>query len=160
MVKKVLIALLVLGVGVAIGKFATPSKVVEKEVIKYVDKIVEKKVYVKDTTKKNNKVTVRFVKILPDGTKTIETKTYDNSVIEITQNGTIDTNKETTLDKSTEKVVEYKKNDWMVSLGVKTDLGFVPAYGITVDRRIIGPFYLGAFAFTDQSFGLKVGISF
>lgn len=160
MVKQILILLVVLGVGVAIGKFATPTKLIEKEVIKYVDKIVEKKVYVKDTSKKNNKVTIQFVKILPDGTKTIETKTYDQSVIEITQNEKTDTNKETNIDKTTEKVVEYRHDDWMISLGVKTDSTWTNNYGVIVNRRILGPFHLGAFVFTDRSFGANVGISF
>lgn len=145
---------------VAVGRFTTPTKTVEKEKIVYQDKIITKIVYQKDTSHRKNKVTIKFVKILPDGTKTIETKTYDSSEIEILEKNNLDQTKDTKTVIDKEKLVEFQKGDWMFSFGVKSDLGFNPAYGVFINRRILGPFYLGAFGFTDQTFGASAGIIF
>jgi hypothetical protein len=118
-------------------------------------------VYVKDTTKKTNKVTVKFVTIKPDGTRTIETKTYDTSLIEITQNGSINTEKDTTTDTTKEKTVEYSKNEFLVSIGVQSNIQQLqPSYGLHIEKRLIGPVYLGVFGYTNGSGGLNLGLGF
>jgi hypothetical protein len=161
MFKKVLIIVGILGVGVAVGRYLTPTKIQEREKIVYQDKIVEKKVYVKDTNKKVDKVTVKLVTILPDGTKTIETKTFDKSEIEITQNGITTKDETKTVDKSTEKVVEYQKDNTIISVaGKNTTNSLDLTYGLMVHRQVLGPLYLGAFGFADKSFGASIGIGF
>jgi len=159
--KKGLIIISLVGIGVAAGRFAAPTKTIEKEVIKEVEKIVEKRIIVKDTSEKKNKVTVRLVTIHPDGTKTIETRITDKSEIEVTQNENSTKTDDKSLDKSIEKVVEYSKDDYYLGLGIKTNLttGGL-AYGLHAQRRILGPIHLGIFGYSDLSLGANAGISF
>lgn len=148
-------------VAFGVGRYTAPVKVQEKEVIKYVDKVVEKIVEVNNTSSKQNKVVIKFTTIKPDGTKTTELRTYYTNEIEVTSK-LVDEKKETTnVDKTTEKVVEYKKDDNILALNAKASLdSIIPTYGLSYQRRIIGPIYLGAFGFTDKTFGLNLGISF
>lgn len=158
---KILIGLAALLSAFAVGRFITPTRVEEKEKIVYKDKIVEKKVYVKAVNKKDNKVTVITVTVKPDGTKTTETKIVDKDQTLIDETGKTDIVKDTTSTKETSKVVENKHDDWLLSLAVKSNFNkLVPDYGATAQRRILGPFYLGVFAFTDSTFGGSIGISF
>lgn len=160
---KVILVIISLAGAAAFGRFTSPTKVVEKEHIVYQEKIVEKKVYVKDKDIKKNVVTIRLVTIKPDGTRTIETKTYDKSEIEIVQKGgsekTDDVSKET--DKT--KTAEYKHDEFLISLGAKMDasnLSGAPTYGLLLNKRLLGPIYVGAFGFLDKSFGVTAGLSF
>ena len=160
---KVIISLVVVAGAVGLGRFTAPSKVVEKEKIVFQEKIVTKKVYIKDTSKKVNKVTIRLVTIKPDGTRTIETKIFDKSEIEITQKGESiksDDIKQTT---EKEKTTEYKHDDLLISFGAKVDpfnatTGL--SYGLFLNKRLLGPFYMGIFGFTDRSVGASLGLSF
>lgn len=146
----------------AVGRFTAPSKVVEKEVIKYQDRIVEKIVKDTDTKKNNDKVLVKTETIKPDGTKIVETKLVDKSTTETVKNSTTNSDKESSTETSKEKTTEYKKDSILISLGVKTNLDNFPnlSYGIMVNKRILGPVYAGAFGFTDKTVGLNLGISF
>ena len=158
----VAVALLILGAGIAIGRFSLPAKVVETEKTVYKDKIVEKIVYVKEKSEKRDLVTIRLVTIKPDGTKTIETKIYDKSQIEIVQKVQSEIVKETDKSTETSKTTEYSTKDWFVAGLARTNLGGIskPDYGLSVNRRILGPFYLGAFGFTNKDLGAAVGVMF
>lgn len=160
---KILAGLVVALAIFAAGRFTSPSKVVEKEHIVYQDRIVEKKIFVKDTSKKNNIVTIRLVTIKPDGTRTIETKTYDKSEIEIVQKDKEQKQeeKDKTIDK--EKTTTYAKNDTFISLGSKIDTRNLTSginYGLFLNKRVIGPLYMGVFGFTDASGGISLGLGF
>lgn len=157
MIKQLLIGLLILVLGVAAGRYAAPSKTITITQEKIVEKVVEKKVFVKDSDTKVHKVTIRIVTVKPDGTKTIETKEYDNSEIEITQKGSVETDKQTDTSKSTSTTVEYKTQEWLIGPMVKLQ---DPSYGIFADKRIIGPIYLGGFIFLDKTIGANIGVSF
>ena len=81
----------------------------------------------------------------PDGTKETTKETVDKS-----------TKKETT-----NKEVVISKKDWMVSAIVTSKLTELdPVYGIMVQRRIIGPVYLGLSGSTDKRIGINVGLEF
>lgn len=160
-VKKGLIVLSILIIGAAFGRFTAPSKVEEREKIVYKDRIVEKKIYVTDKSQKNNKVTIRLVTIKPDGTKTIETKIFDKSEIDIVQNGSSTNIRESETSKETEKVVEYSRNDFLILFGAKRTFDNPTFdYGIFLEKRLLGPIYGGAFAFTDKSGGIALGLAF
>lgn len=156
MVKKILLLIGILGVGAAIGRWTSPTKIEVKEHIVYQEKIVEKKVYVKDTQQKNNKVTIKLVTILPDGTKKIETKIFDRSEIEITSRSDTNTETNTTIDSSKETVTEYSKPEWFFSGMATTN----STYGLGINKQFLGPIFLGGFGFTDRTLGLSVGLSF
>lgn len=161
MIKNILLALGLLIVGAAFGRWAAPSKVVEKEVVKYQDKIVEKIVYKKDTTEQKHKVTVSLVTIKPDGTKTIETKIFDDDNIQITQNKATDTTEVKTGEKDTEKTTTFAKDSYLVLVSQKINLeDKSSSLGVSFNKRFLGPIYLGAFGFTDKTVGASVGLSF
>lgn len=154
MKRKILIVIISLTVGAALGYYALPSKIVEKEVIK----IVEKKV--KDTTEKENKNKIKIITevIMPDGTIKREIKEIDKGIITIDASEIID--KDTTKDK--EKIVEHKKNNLMVYASIGTRIGKIdkPTYGIGVQKRLFGPIWLGAYATEHKDVALTLGLSF
>ena len=150
------LGLLVVAVAVAVGRFTAPSKIVEKEKIVTVEKIVEKKVYVNTTNKKNRKTLIRLVTVKPDGTRTTETRIVDNSELVINQSGSSDRTEDVTKTTDKSKVTEFKKESTIVSAAMK----WPQTYGLAVDKRLLGPIWVGGFGFMDQSFGLKLGVGF
>lgn len=162
-VKKGLIVLGIFVVGLAVGRFSLPAKVVEKEHIVYQEKIVEKKVDVTAIKKKDNKTYVRIEKTSPDGTKTVETRIVDTGTTDTTDTDKdqTDTAVSKTDDKS--KVTTYDKNGFLLSVGADNSFNrnpLMPSWGVLINKRLIGPFYLGGFVFTDGVYGLNVGLGF
>jgi len=158
---KVIIGSVVILSAFAVGRYTVPTKVVEKEKLVYKDRVVVKKIYEKDTTKKNDKITIKLVTIKPDGTKTIETKIVDKGEMIVSENGKVDVVKETEITKETEKTTESSHDQWLLSVVVKANINNpVPDYGLQVQRRILGPFHLGAFVYKSTDVGASVGISF
>lgn len=159
--KKILIVLGILLIGVAIGRYTLPAKVVTKietrEVIKEVVKEVEKQ----SKEKKNNKIVLIVETTLPDGTKRKETKIIDKGIL------TIDLSKDTTTDRETEKetsnttTVENSNNsnNFHLSVMAATDLNKMK-YGLSASSRVLGPITAGFFGFTDASVGVSLGIMF
>lgn len=161
--KKILVVIALMLLSAAGGRFLAPSKVEEKEVIKYVEKIVEKKIYVKDTKQAKRRVYIKLVTIKPDGTKTTETKIFDSDQIEITQKENSTTTVEKNVDSNKEKVVEYSKNDYYIFGSAKidvNDLSSTLAYGLSINRRLLGPTYIGVFGYTDSTAGFNLGLGF
>lgn len=78
------------------------------------------------------------------------------------------TEKETEIiDKSKEKItkefqsITVKKKDWFVAGGATINIDDVkPVYNLQVNRRILGPFYLGASVNTRKDIGVQVGFEF
>ncbi len=159
--KKLAGGLLIILVAAAIGRFTAPAKVVEKTVVQYKDKIVVKKVFIAAKDTKKNVVTIRITTVKPDGTRTTETRRYDRSEIELTQRENTDLVEDKTGNTTTEKTTEYSRDNTLISLATRidTDAGG-QTYGLFINRRVLGPIYLGAFGFTDRSFGLSGGLSF
>ncbi len=106
-------------------------------------------------------------------TKTVETtkevihndvKTIIKTVTE--PNGT--TTSTTTIEDHTQKIDTSKKlditttrKDWLVSGSYSTDLHKLePIYGLQVNRRILGPAYVGALLNTKGEVGLSIGLEF
>ena len=161
-IKKILIILAVLGVGMAIGRFSLPAKVVEKETIVYQDRIVEKTVENKATKQNKHKTYVKFESIKPDGTKTIETRIVDNSVSKTNDNKTNDTTTETTSKTEKSKETTYSRQDTIISILADIQLGTLatPSYGLMVQKRIIGPIYINGFGMSDKTVGIGASIGF
>lgn len=160
-VQLVLVAILLAGGGYAFGRYGQPAKIIEKEKIVekivYQDKIVEKivKVMVQDknrhtettTTKSPDGTTV--TKIITDTKTDTKTDTSDNKTEEKV------VYKDRIVEK--EKIVEASKPGWRVGAGIglsipSTFLG-EPQIGVPglrgavveigVDRRVIGPLWVG-----------------
>lgn len=82
----------------------------------------------------------------PDGTTDTTTVTEDHTIKK---------------DSSNKTSIVYKQPDWLVSASVQSNyLLEPPAYGIQVQRRILGPFYIGALLTTKHEVGLSLGFEF
>ena len=156
LLSKIGIGLVVVATAVASGYYLAPTKVEEKEKIVYQDKIVEKIVYVKKTNKKTNKTTIRLVTIKPDGTKTVETKIVDNSELIVDQSKQSDKTEVSSKTDEKSKVVERDKESTIISAAYKLP----GVYGAAIDKRLLGPVWVGGFGFIDGTFGLKLGLGF
>ncbi len=162
-IKKGLAALGILILGLAIGRFSLPAKIVEKEHIVYQERIVEKKVEVTNIKQKDHKIYVRIEHTDKDGGKTVETRIMDDKTTDtkdsVTDNKT--DNSSTVVDK--EKTTTYSQQSTIISLSAKAQLNnwsAGPAYGLLLQKRLIGPLYVGGFGFTDMNFGLSAGLAF
>jgi len=185
-VQLILVAVALGGGGYAFGRYEQPAKIVTteklvtvvQEKIVYQDRVVIKEVKVKD--KDTDKHTETTTTKKPDGTVVTTTKT-DTHVDEHT-----DTKKDTTeektkvvekvVEKTVEKtkLVESKKMDWIVHgglgvsvpvlLGQGTQQGVPGLKGaviqVGVDRRVVGPFYIGVFGDTQGVAGLRLAGAF
>lgn len=133
----VLMGSLLLVIGYTIGYLTIPQKIVTKTVIE--TKTV--------TVTQHDIQTVVIEK--PDGTKT--TTTIDKSV---------DTSKSVT-DESKTKVVENGRPQWKVAIDLSPNNSQLEYfYGARIERRILGPIFVGAFGNTDKTFGLSIGVEF
>lgn len=62
-------------------------------------------------------------------------------------------------DTSYKQETSFKKNDWII--GVSSSLlQPEPVYGISVDRRILGDFYIGGYVRSDKEVGVSIKVSF
>lgn len=159
--QKILIVIATLLVGVGVGRYSLPAKIVtevetkiaEKEVIKWKEKRV--------TEKQNDKSVVIIETRLPDGTVRIEKHILDKGTVKIDSNKAGESSKDSTTDTKSSTTVEYSKRAWHLAALVSPSLtGPVPSlsYGLLVERRILGPFYLGAFGLTNKTVGFSLGM--
>lgn len=82
----------------------------------------------------------------PDGTKESVTETIDRS---------------TKHESNTSSSTVYARKDWFLGIGASTELKRLePVYNVQINRRILGPFYVGAQATTRGSIGLNLGMEF
>lgn len=173
---KVIVFVVVFVLGAALGRYATPEKVtVEIEKVE-VERIVEieKKVFVKDETKKTsvkrNTQTEKVTK--PDGTIIEKTSESEEDITfatnkegESTEKGTEKTSS-TSESKKTETKYDTKKLSASLMAGVKTDTPDNASfdnylmYGVHVSYRFAGPFSVGVFGTTTSEFGVSVGLDF
>jgi hypothetical protein len=142
-VKMILAGLALLLLGIATGRYLAPTKVetVKEEVIKEVEVV-----------KKDVVVVERIVR-RPDGTVEEERRIEDKSESERRKD---QERKET-------KLVENVKAQWKVSALVGTKdwtNASQPVYGTSVERRIAGPIFVGAWGTTGKNVGISVGIEF
>lgn len=132
-----LLALLLLVVGYSLGRYFTPQKVVTETIIK--TKTITVVQHDTQTT-----VTEK-----PDGTKT--TVIVDKSVDT--------THQDQTIDKT--KVVENNKPDWHIGVDFSPkNPQYEYFYGARVERRILGPMFIGAFGNIDRTLGASIGLEF
>lgn len=127
--------------GYAVGRYLQPPEVVTKEV----EKIKEVEVVKRDV-----KTIIKEV-VRPDGSKETVT-TIDESTRENTRRQT-DTAKEVT--------VAPAKPQWKAGATVKASLtNVLPVYGVQIERRILGPFYVGVQGWTDSTVAVGISMEF
>lgn len=118
--------------GYSFGRYAQPTKVETVEVTKEVVK--------------RDVVTVVKEVVRPDGTKETETTTTDK---------TTETSNTSNSTKTAQRSA-YKVN---VMAGYLSDKGKTE-YGIMVQKNFMGPISLGAYATTEKTVGVTVGLEF
>jgi len=139
----------------------------EIEVERVVEKVVtvDKVVYV-DVVRVEKRDVVRTVRVTsPDGTVREETETDRTTVGEAAKVVERVAFKDKTVEK---EVIKDRpvRNDWHVGVGVSSPLALplTPTYSITVDRRIIGPVWLGIEARSDfrrpAELGARLSVTF
>lgn len=158
-----LIAAVFFLVGFGTAKVISPTKVEykEKEVVKYVEKKTESKNDTSEKVKNKDKVVIITETTYPDGRKVKETKIVDKGTELSKSASTSKTQTETQLEstKEQEKTVTYSQPNWRLSALAALD-GAKMQYGGILERRIIGPVYVGGFGYQSGLFGVSVGLSF
>lgn len=146
-----------LGIGYAIGRYAAPTKTetkIEYQVVEK-EKIVEKVVYKEIDKTQRHIIEIEY----PDGKKTREIWEIYESTVMVDSQRTVDLEKK--VKELESQVVTNEKAQWKASALAGYDLNdkdFV--YGGEVDRRIIGPVFVGGWGNTKQQFGISVGLEF
>jgi hypothetical protein len=157
--KQVAIAVLVaLAVGATAGFYAKPEKVVTKVEIKKETVEVVKVVEKETKNVRNDKELVIIETRFPDGTVKKEKRYVDKSTVDSIKDRA--ENKQTVTKEEDKKSTEIvnRSEDWHVSVGY--ELLPQQKYQLTVERKIFGPLYVGAFGRTDKSIGVSVGGGF
>lgn len=103
-----------------------------------------KTVTVEHETTKTVTVTHTEEKTLPDGTKVVDSTTTENQSKQDS--------------KTTQSSPDNKK--WLVMLGAGTGVNLQPFYQIQVNRRLLGPLFVGVNASTDSRIGISLGVEF
>lgn len=156
-----IVSIVVLLSGIAIGRFTLPAKIVEKEKIVYQDRIVEKQVIISEVKKKSNKQYVKIEHIAKDGSRTTETRIIDLSTQNTASKASSEKLQDTHITQDKEKVTINNTGSTLVTLGVKANPSIIGMdYGILIHKKLLGPFWFGAFGYTDKSFGADIGLMF
>jgi hypothetical protein len=166
---------LVIGASVAVvasfmvGRFTVPTKVVTKTEIQTVVKTVEVAKEMKKTDQKKDRDVVITETTKPDGTKVKETHYVSHSDTVTLDTRTDTKNTQASTDIKSETITTNEKGNWNIAalagVNSKDELWQKQiGYGAIVQRRIIGPFYLGGYAngfgSSSQSYGVSIGGSF
>jgi hypothetical protein len=180
----VVIGALLAGGGFATGRWASPPTTIVTEKIKEVEKVVVvehlvtevKIVRVKDkaVAEKVHRVVVENTK--PDGekTKTVTEDINTDTVIHDNTNTNTVEYRDRVVEKFVDRIIEKEKRvlnrpDWRVAAGVgvaiptflgKEQVGVPGLQGaviqLEVDRKILGPFFLGVWGNTQGTVGLNL----
>lgn len=150
--KKVLVVVGAFALGLASGWFSRPEKVVTKVETKVVDHYVNST----NTSDVNHKKIVVVETKAPDGTP-VKTTTI---TADDTKSTTSKVTDDSTSDTKSSKVVTYDKPSWLIAVTYGVSLSGPPAYGGSVDKRILGPIYVGGYGLTSGQFGVRLGIQF
>lgn len=142
---KVIIAASGLLVAFAFGRY-TASNVASVQTS--IDKDISTDKHTNTDTKKTTTITEE-----PDGKK----------VTVITEDTKIESDRSTdTKIKTDQTVTMAKKSLINISALASVDVnnGFIPVYGISANKELLGPITVGAFGFTNGVVGLSLGINF
>lgn len=165
--------IVILGIGYFAGWATKPNNVRIEEKLKVVEVtkevVVEKEVVklVKDTNIKEKYHRESLETKLPDGTytkKETEDRNIDTVVKETEEKvRVVEVTKEVVVEKEVERIVEAQKAQWRASPLIGTNVAFLPkpniggfVWGAEVERRILGPFWLGVWGLSSGQVGVKV----
>lgn len=138
---KIILAVVLLAISFASGRFLTPEKTkIEVKTItveKVVTEVVHQKIYIKEN---------------PDGSKetTIVTDTNTDSKTNSKSN---DETKESTISKDRINISVLTGSNFPINLSA-------PIYGISANKNILGPITGGIFALSNKTAGISIGLNF
>ena len=115
----------------------------------------------KDQPKEVDKTTaVTDAKVTKKKTTTVVTKKPDGTTS--TETSVTETNGATKTTKGeTRKVAATeRKNAINALVGVDIGKAFVPVYGVSYTREVLGPVTLGAYGLTNGTIGVSIGVNF
>jgi hypothetical protein len=150
----------------AAGRYATPARVVEKvrtvEVEKVVERVRMETVYRAAQDERRNVRRETREEKRPDGT-VITTKVEDDKTeTKTATEGRTAAEAAKAVERErlveTVRVVEGKRPDWLVGAQIGYSNGAL--YGVSVDRRILGPAYIGVWANTQRAVGVGIRVQF
>ena len=163
--KKIGIPLALLIIGIALGRFAGPTKKEIVETEKVVEKIVEKKVFVKVKEEKKEIVKSKTTITKPDGTTIVKEVEEEKTDSKVSEENTEEKEDSTTKEIYKKIFVERKKPQYKADLVAlhKEDTNI--EYGAHIQMRLQGPFFVGVMGLHDGNeqesrFGLTFGMEF
>lgn len=146
---EVTIAAVALTVGVALGYYALPTRVItETKIVE-----VEKKTEVTERDKHKKTVTKEVVK--PDGSKETTTTTEED-----TKTNKKERTSDTTSTEARKEVVYEKGSVNISALAGASSVSGPIIYGAAVTKRVLGPFTAGAWVLTSPTVGVSLGLTF
>lgn len=155
--QKIILGASALAVSFAAGRWATPVKVrVETKTVEVERKTTDTK---SDLDLNKHKETVTTTSKRPDGTVETTTKTTEDT--HANRSSDQQTTDQTRKTASVTKETTYSTSKVTISAlgGISVHDMATPIYGASVTKPVMGPITLGAFGFTNGTFGLSVGIS-
>ena len=159
-----IVALICGAIGFGTAKFITPEKVVTKTETVEVVKEVVKEVKVKDDSisQTNNRQTKTIITEFPDGKKITEIYEINQDTIIIVkkEKEESESNQETNINNNTSTIIQNQKAQWKINGTIGLEDFTKPIYGITAERRIIGPIFAGAYYKTNPEIGITIGVEF
>jgi hypothetical protein len=136
--------------------------------VEYKDRIVEKVVKdVSSSRQQNVRVITKYIE-RPDGTKEMtkeevtDTKEDEKSKTVADKTQETEIKREVVIQKEVqiEKVETPVSKDWHLSASVGLTSSVVPLYGAQLEKRVLGPIYLGVKADTNPSVSIVAGFDF
>lgn len=148
--KYALVGVVILAIGVGIGRFSKPAKVITKTEIKEVVKHIEKKDEQKNVVIYTKKITQK------DGTVIEESKTEDKGTVLIYSE--IESKKEVTSSSITIRDIGLSVHALAIqNIDRGTDSR---EYGFLVKKRLVGNISAGILATNKKTFGVSIGMDF
>lgn len=152
---KYIIYLVILGIGGAFGFYMAPEKIKKEIQIKEIE--IEKEVIKEVEVNKRRKSTHTIITEFPDGKKIIEIFEVDESikVVEVEKEKIIYKDKIKNIKKETIK----QKSQWYAKISISV-YPTQEVYQVDLNKRILGPIFLGVNGNTKNEFGVGVGLEF
>lgn len=143
--------------GLACGFYAHPSKIEERSHEE------DKKQEQKQTDQKVNKDKVTTITETTDasGKKTKVTVITDKSKINTDTHNKLNEQKDIDKEKITTYDTSSLKASLLISKSFETGHYTDPlVYGIGIDKKVLGPIWMGAFGYTNRNLGVSFGLMF
>jgi hypothetical protein len=134
--------ILLIAIGYGAGRYVQPAKVVTKvQTVTVTNDVVHDHI-----------VTVTHTVVQPNGEKDTTTTTSNESIID----------DQTSTKTNSSTVTTYNKPQWKVQglAGLSLNSLSTPIYGIGVERRILGPVFVGAYGKSNSEAGLSLSLEF